>query len=411
MRPTVIFAAVFAVILVAGILPSLQQSTGPALTSVDPELEDIIENAVASNDDVKNCVLLVKTGDGSFTWAGAAGVASQDGQVPMTPDTPIYLASITKLYTATAIMCLYERGALGLDDPMADHLPDDLIRGIHVYQGHDYSTEITIAQLLSHTSGIPDYYSEEASDGRTLFETFLEDPDRTWTVDETIARARDEMTPHFEPGTAASYSDTNYQLLGKIIESVTGKPLQAVFDEFFFEPLGLRHTWLVGCSGPQLEPSGAAADVFSKDADVTRIRSNGSYWADGGIVSTVEDAVAFLQALNRGEIVSRDTLELMHHWRKLQNLPFSYGYGTMRLEIPPLINWITKVPPVWGHVGSTGSFLYYSEDLDLYLAGTIDQTENRVAPILMMIDVMRAVAHHGLTTIEPSIGQGVIGSI
>jgi D-alanyl-D-alanine carboxypeptidase len=397
MKPRTILSTILVVIVAVGIVLTVWQLTKPSFANVNQELEYIVNDQVKSNKHIKNCLVYVTRGDGSFTWSGAAGIAKQDGQAPMTKDTPIYLASITKLYTAAAIMRLYEQGALALDDPMAKYLPDDLMRGIHVYQGHDYSHEITIAQLLAHTSGIADYYSEKSKDGKTLFETFVADQNRTWTVDETIARARNDMVPNFKPGTAASYSDTNYQLLGKIIESVTGKPLQVVYDEFFFRPLGLKHTWLVGRSKPQVEPSAAIADVFSKDMDITRIRANGSYWADGGMVSTAEDAVIFLKALNEGRIVSKDTLKLMHNWRQLRNMPFQYGYGTMYFEIPSFINWVTKVPPVWGHTGSTGAFLYYAEDLDLYMAGTIDQTEDKVAPIMLMIKVMQAIARANIS--------------
>jgi D-alanyl-D-alanine carboxypeptidase len=391
MKLRIILSTLLAVIILAGIVIAVRQLTRPSFANVNQELEYIVSDQVKSNKQIKNCLVYVTKGDGTFTWSGAAGIANQDGQVPMTKDTPIYLASITKLYTAAAVMRLYEQGALALDDPMAKYLPDDLIRGIHVYQGHDYSREITIAQLLAHTSGIADYYSEKSKDGKALFETFVADQNRTWTVDETIARVRNDMAPNFKPGTAASYSDTNYQLLGKIIESVTGKPLQVVYDEFFFRPLGLKHTWLVGRSKPQVEPSAAIADVFSKDMNITRIRANGSYWADGGMVSTAEDAVIFLKALNEGRIVSKDTLKLMHNWRQLRNMPFQYGYGTMYFEIPALINRATKVPPVWGHTGSVGSFLYYSASQDLYMAGTINQTDDKIAPIMLMIKVMKAI--------------------
>jgi CubicO group peptidase (beta-lactamase class C family) len=69
-------------------------------------------------------------------------------------------------------------------------------------------------------------------------------------------------------------------------------------------------------------------------------------------------------------------------------MPFEYGYGTMKFEASPFINRAAKMPPVWGHTGSTGVFLYYAEGLDLYMAGTIDQTEDKVAPIMLMIKVM-----------------------
>jgi CubicO group peptidase (beta-lactamase class C family) len=312
MKPRTIFFLILAIIVAVGIVFTVWRLTRPTFSKAKQQLEFLVTDTVKSNKQIKNYVIFVKKGDGSFSWSGAAGIASQNGQVPMTADTPIYIASVTKLYTAVAIMKLYEQGALALDDPMAKYLPPHLIRGIHVYQGHDYSNEITIKQLLGQTSGIADYYDEKAKDGKTMFDLFVADPNHTWTVEETIARARDDMTPNFKPGTAASYSDTNYQLLGKIIESVTGKPLEVVYGEFFFCPLELEHTWLVGRSKPQVTPSAAIADVFSNDRDITCIRSNGAYWADGGMVSTVEDAVTFLQALKKGKIIRRDTLELMH---------------------------------------------------------------------------------------------------
>jgi CubicO group peptidase (beta-lactamase class C family) len=332
----------------------------------------------------------VRKGDGSFSWSGAAGIARQDGQVPMAKDTPIYIASITKLYTATVIMRLYEKGALSLDDPMSRYLPERLIQGIHVYKGKDYSHEITIKQLLSHTSGIADYYTEKPKGGKSLFELFLEKPERSWTVDETVERARNDLRPNFQPGTDASYSDTNFQLLGRVIEAITGKPLHIVYEDFIFRPLGLKHTWLIGRSEPQLASSVAPADVFYKDMNITNIRLNGSYWADGGIVSTAEEMIIFLKALKEGRVISGDTLKLMHHWHKL-HFPLQYGYGTMYFRLPWFMTKVMKVPPLWGHSGSTGSFLYYSDDLDLYIAGSVDQVESGARPFRLMVRIMKAI--------------------
>jgi D-alanyl-D-alanine carboxypeptidase len=166
-----------------------------------------------------------------------------------------------------------------------------------------------------------------------------------------------------------------------------------VFDEFFFRPLNLKHTWLVGRSEPQVKPSAAPADVFSGNANITKMRSNGAFWADGGIVSTPEDMVAFLKALNQGKIISKGSLELMHHWRPLTNsgMPFQYGFGTMKLApLPSSLN-ARVLPTLWGHSGSIGSFLYYAPDLDLYMAGTIDQTDAGIDPFLLMLRVMTAV--------------------
>jgi CubicO group peptidase (beta-lactamase class C family) len=377
-------------IIAAGLFIMALRCSTRSFDNLNQEMEYLVSGLVEKDKSVRNCVLSVMKGDGSFSWSGAAGIARQDGQVPMTKDTPIYIASITKLYTATAIMQLYEKGALSLDDPIARYLPKELIQCIHVYKGRDYSREITIKELLSHTSGIADYYTEKPKGGKSLFELFIEKPERSWTVDETIARARRDLKPNFQPGTDASYSDTNFQLLGKVIEAITGKSLHIVYEDLFFRPLGLKHTWLTGHSEPQLPLSAAPADVFYKDRDITKTRSNGAYWADGGIVSTAEEMIVFLKALNDGRIVSRDTLKLMHNWHKLQ-FPLQYGYGTMCFKLPWFITLVMKIPALWGHSGSTGSFLYYSEDLNLYIAGSINQVESKSKPFRLMLRVTKAI--------------------
>jgi D-alanyl-D-alanine carboxypeptidase len=376
--------------LAAGLFITLLGCQSRSSGDLSQEMEYLVSGFVERDKAVRNCVLSVMKGDGSFSWSGAAGVASQNDQVAMTKDTPIYIASITKLYTATVIMRLYEQGALSLDDPMSRYLPEGVIRGIHVYKGKDYSRKITIRELLSHTSGIADYYTEKPDGGKSLFELFLEEPQRSWTVDETIERAKKDLKPNFPPGTDSSYSDTNFQLLGKVIEAVSGKPLHLVYADVIFRPLGLKHTWLVGRSKPEVTPSIAPADVFYKDMSITNTRCNGAYWADGGIVSTAEEMIIFLKALNEGRIVRSDTLKLMHNWHKLE-FPIQYGFGTIYFKLPWFINVALKVPPLWGHSGSTGSFLYYSEDLNLYMAGTVDQVESKTKPFRLMLRAMKTI--------------------
>jgi len=357
------------------------------------ELQSVLDHFAAANPSIKNCVVYAVKGDGSFSWSGAAGFADAGGRTPMTPETPIFIASITKLYTASAVMHLYENGKIALDDPIAKYLPESLIKGIHVFEGNDYTGKLTVRHLFSHTSGLPDYYTEKAKDGKNLFKRIVENPERSWSVEETIDMARDNLKPHFAPGAAAFYSDTNYQLLGKIIETVTGKPLHVVFQEFFFEPLGLKQTGLVGRYEPAKISTALAADVYYQDRNITKTRLNTAYWADGGIVSTARDSIVFLKALKEGRILRPETLALMRRWRKL-DFPLQYGYGIMYVEFPWYIQKMMKLPPVWGHSGSTGSFLYYCEKLDLYLAGTINQTDAPVKPFRLMGKVTTAIESH-----------------
>ena len=190
MKRAIKASIVLILIVAAGLLLLRWRASTPSFDDLNQEMQHLVSGLVDKDKSVRDCVLAVMKGDGSYSWSGAAGIAGQDGLVPMTKDTPIFVASITKLYTATAIMQLYERGALCLDDPMSKYLAEKLIQGIHVYEGKDFSLEITIKELLSHTSGIADYYTEKPKGGKSLFEVFLEEPTRSWTVDEVIERAR-----------------------------------------------------------------------------------------------------------------------------------------------------------------------------------------------------------------------------
>ncbi len=389
-RKARIAALLGASILLAALVLRLVVSTPSPVRDLGAELQRIVDEEADQSGPVRNCVVSVTSGDGSVAWSGAAGIAGKAGSVPMTKNAPIYVASVTKLYTAVVAMLLVERGTLTLDEPMAKFLPPPLMAGIHVYDGKDYSGAITIAELLAHRSGIADYYSEKAADGKTLFDLLVEDPERPWTVDEAVARVRDKMKPNFPPGTDTSYSDTNFQLLGRVIETATGKPLDAVYEDLLFRPLGLEHTWLLGHPRAGSASSAAVAEVFRGNVDITKVRSSAVYWADGGIVSTAEEMIVFLRALHDGRILRADTLESMHHWHKMR-FPLQYGYGTMYFSLPPLPSRLSGLPPLWGHSGSTGSFLYYAENLDLYVAGTIDQTEGQIKPFLLMSKVLKAV--------------------
>ncbi|HVN95796.1 MAG TPA: serine hydrolase domain-containing protein [Syntrophorhabdaceae bacterium] len=387
MKRVMLIVVIVLIVIATGMLILRRQFSTPSFTDLNQEMQYLLSDLVKNDKTVKNCVLSVVTGDGSFSFSGAAGTASQGGQVPMTRGTPIHLASITKLYTATVIMRLYEKGLLSLDDTMSRYLPEELIKGIHVYKGKDYSQEITIRQLLSHTSGIADYYMQKPKGGKSVFELLLENPERTWTTDETIEWARDKLEPNFRPGTNASYSDTNFALLGKIIDAITGEPRHTVYEDLIFRPLGLTHTWLVDSSAPHLPEPFAPADVFYKNRNIANMRSNGAYWPY--VVSTAEEMIVFLKALNDGRLVRKETLKLMHDWHRLQ-FPLQYGFGTMYFKLPPLMTRLTQLSPLWGHSGSAGSFLYYSQDLDLYLAGTIDQVDSKIKPFVLMMKVVRA---------------------
>jgi D-alanyl-D-alanine carboxypeptidase len=358
---------------------------------VSSQLQCLVSGSVGKDGSVRSVELAVARGDGSYSWAGAAGVANHHGRVPLRADTPIYMASVTKVYIATLVMLLSERKLLALDDPIAKYLPAALVQGIDVYHGQDYSKQVTVRQVVSMTSGIPDYYEEKGPDGKTGFDLFVADPAKTWTPDEMINRARTALKPHFAPGRGLYYSDTNYQLLGKIIERVTHTSLAKALQRDVLGPLGLRHTWLTGTPEPQ--GLAAPAHVFDHQRDITNVRSE-DYWADGGLVSTPTDMIAFLKALKEGRIISAASLRTMQTWHARDGSPtppipgMKYGYGLWDLQMSGPTSVLNGVMPAWGATGSTGSFLYYSPDRDLYMAGSVNSTSFGATQFILMGAVM-----------------------
>ena len=338
---------------------------------------------------IKGGLAAVSTGDDSFAWAGAAGWADLAKNVPLTVETPFFIASITKMFTATLVMLLCEQQQSSLDDPMSQYLPAALIEGIHVYRGTDYTDQVQIRHLLGHTSGIADYYLEKPSGEKSFFGLVVAGDASERTAEDTVVRAREKLAANFAPGKKASYADTNYQLLGFIIEAVTGKPLHEVYRELIFAPLGMTDTYLYTRSEPITPQVKEVAHIYYQDIDLTHNEALKTQWADGGLVATCADCLRFLKALHSGGIFQDDaTLPLMQQWRPLE-FPISYGLGTMRMKLPWIFSPFNPIPELQGHFGSTGTGLFFCEELDVYVVGVTNQVESRTQLVRFIIGIMK----------------------
>jgi len=358
-------------------------------------LQRLVDGTLDTAKGIRNVLLGVSRTDPPFAWSGAAGYANPARHLPMQADTPFFIASITKMYTAAATMMLQERGELHLDDRISDHLPKELIRGLHHYRGKDYTDSLTIRHLLGQTSGLPDYFLDRTSEGKNVLDRLVSEGDREWTLEEVAQLTRNELPAHFPPSSPeetnapgrAHYSDTNYMLLGAIIESVAEKPFHELCRELLFEPLGLDHTYLYG--HPRTAASTEPAQMFYRDQPFSIPRFMSSHGPDGGIVSTVADTLRFERAFMSGDLfANKDTLKAMQRWNPIF-FQFQYGYGTMRFKLPWLLSPFGYSPELIGHSGASGSFLYHCPELDLYVAGTTNQMTRRNAPFQLMIKVCR----------------------
>ncbi|MBI40071.1 MAG: hypothetical protein CMF59_10755 [Leptospiraceae bacterium] len=341
------------------------------------KLDGIFESTVRSKK-IQSASLRIESGDGSFVWTGTYGCTAARG-TPIKTDTPYFTASATKTFTAVAILMLHERGKLEIADSFVEYLPQLNLENLHRWKGQDRTREIRIFQLLDHTSGLPDYFEQGGTGSSSLLRSILDDGDRDWDLDFVLERTR-EMKPPFPPAPdegngRAHYSDTNYQLLGAILESVTGSSMEQALSELIFQPLGLKNTYLYGRDHTSLDRPQPAQFLF-KDRWLDIPRAMESFRTDGSLVSVPQEQIHFLRALMQGQLVSDRTLQSMQHWNSLF-FPFKYGYGLMLYQLPRIFSPFKPLPGFIGHSGASGAINYYCADLDLYVAGTVNQLAYR----------------------------------
>jgi CubicO group peptidase (beta-lactamase class C family) len=235
------------------------------------------------------------------------GLANLEHGIAVSPETVFRLASVSKVFTAAATLILAEQGRLKLDDPASKYIVDyPWQKGVPA-----------IRDLLGHTSGIHDY---------------LDRPDNMrwvrgeYTVKELIDSFKDRA-PDFAPGEKTAYSNSNYILLGAVLEKATGQPLPAAVLDLVLRPLGLKQTFYDGELTPIPGRAAAYEPVRTKDdaLDWTKFRNARYYsmsclYASGGYLSTVDDLYAFYRGLADGKLLGRDMFT-----RSLEPVPLAGG--------------------------------------------------------------------------------------
>ncbi len=325
---------------------------------VKKSIEDYFRNTVTRDSGIESAFLLVDSDKLNVHLNLAEGGS---GNSSVKPEQTYYTASVGKLFTSVLVSILYENGKLSFDDKIVDFLDQDLLQDLHVYKGHDYTGEIEIKHLLNHTSGLPDHFYP-------LLDKLLDNPDFEITPREVVKWTKQNLKPHGPPGNKLNYSDTNYHLVGLIIESVAGSPFHEALKKFIFEPLEMKHSSILHHSEPLEEPQYQVADFYYQNTKLTDLKGYANIdYAGGGVVSTSEDLLKFMKALANHELISEETFEKMEDWVKFQ-IGIAYGYGLMKLKRIPLIMPHT----FWGHSGATGSFMFYQPKLEAYLIGTFN---------------------------------------
>lgn len=317
---------------IVAVLPALLAAAVPASggvrasTPAQPAFQAAIQQIV--KDGVPGAIGLAR--NGSQEVVTATGLADVATNTPMAPGDRVRVGSITKTFVATVVLQLVAEQQLRLGDSVARWLPGLVPNG----------ASITLRELLQHTSGIFDYAGDPG-----FQQTLRADPTRVWRPRELV-RIGVAHPPMFPPGTSFAYSNTDYILLGLVIQAATGETVGQQLRDRIFTPLGLRHTSFPYASPALPEPfahgyllnqPGATGPV-----DITAISPSWA-WAAGGIVSTAADIARFYSALLAGRLLPAPLLREMMTTVAISS-GGDYGLGIISGPFP--------CGTVWGHTGN-----------------------------------------------------------
>jgi D-alanyl-D-alanine carboxypeptidase len=359
-------------VLIAGALAATGlTSPSAAAGAPQPRLQRIVDQLV--RDGAPGAVAVVRTPSGVVRVQ--SGLARRRPRLAMAATDRFRVASMTKSFVATVVLQLVAEGRLRLDDTVERWLPG-LVPG---------GAEITIRQLLDHTSGIFDYY-----DDARFVRAVIARPGRHWPP-RTLVGIATRHRPVFPPGKGWSYSNTNFVVLGLVVEAATGTAVRQQLEQRVIRPLRLRETSFP--AGRRID--GPHADGYIGFAtlprlrsllDVTSVVSPSFAWTAGGIVSSADDITRFYSALLAGRLLPPALLEAM----KTPAPTGKYGLG---LEIVD-----TACGRAYGHDGIAPGYrgvAYASADGSRVVLVTVNVDETFVAQSELDAAAERALCSPG----------------
>lgn len=336
------------------------------------KIDKVFQKAIASKH-IYEATFLIEKGNGDVLFAGEYG--------DKTINSPIIIASISKLFTTTCILILLEQGRLTLQDNISMYVDDSILKGLHCYKGVEYTGQLTISHLLFQTSGLPDIYEEgkERLINRIIAEDF------TMTIHEVVERTK-HIPSKFSPTQlkCAHYTNINFDILGLIIEKIMNQSYEEVCKSFIFKPLQLKSTYFMS-SNDAFTPV-----VYYKQQKLERPKYLSSFKASGGAISSTRELMIFIKAFFNGRLFDKQIFSQLTHYYPLQPkmFPIQYGGGYMRIPLKNIFSLYLGYGELIGHSGSTGSFAFYCPHKDVFMVGDINQMTQRVLPIQMLMQTV-----------------------
>jgi D-alanyl-D-alanine carboxypeptidase len=326
------------------------------------QLQTVLNRAVEGSQGALPGALLYISSPELGTWASAAGLADTKHNVPMGPHDKFRAGSILKSFVSAVVLQLVEEDRFALDDPIDGVLPKDVIDRI------SNSDRITLRMLLNHTAGIADWVTD------SLQAEIAANPRRLWAIDEYLQLSAVQGSV-FSPGHGWAYSNTDYNLLGLVIERTTGRSWREEIRERILEPLQLKNTHLPE-PGTRAIASDHARGYHNVDGqliDLTDVDPSMAGAAGGhALETTAQDLARFLESLLAGKLFQEpSSLKQMLTFVDTPNehgVPYYYGLG--------LDKWVfTGGAQMMGHFGGTAGFssaVYHLPDRGITVSAAVN---------------------------------------
>ena len=315
-------------------------------------------------------------------WGDATGFPDLSGITELTWNNKFFIGSITKMFTAAIVLQMMEAGSIDLDQPIIDYLSADAADLLDKIQ---YGRQITVWQALSHRSGIFNYTESEK-----FLNEILSEPSRVYSTLEILKIVLNEGKPDFAPGESFHYSNTNFLLLGLLIQNITQESYSSVLQENILSKLRLDNTFLFYESSDAVREGIAHSYEYFEGPDriydIFEFSHPGWAWAIGGLISTAEDLNTFLRALTSGQLFENTST-----FQQMKTLGNNDWYGLGIMVVTNSIGGLS-----YGHGGyfcgsRAVSFYYPGRDTVISICFTFDGTEKNINVDILLdliLDVM-----------------------
>lgn len=335
--------------LLLSITASLAISTSVFAQNTEALLKKIVDSTYNAHPEMIGLIVDVESPDQHISWSYAAGYNGNKSNTPINPSQPLLIASTTKTFMAAAILRLVENGKISIDDPLRNLLTPKTAKVLSS-AGYDLN-KVNVRHLLSHTSGIHDYVTEN-------YLSFINsNKTHQWTRDEQIALAGKEHKIG-EPGTVFKYADINYVLISEIIEQKTGKPFyQALRSLLDYKKLGLDHTWFIQLE-KQPKKSLPLVNQYWKEFnwEIKELNPSWDLHGGGGIASNVKDMALFFQLLFNGKVIEDPKILQLMYTDVPPNLEINYCLGIRKIKSGGMT--------AYNHGGGLGTDAIYIPELN-----------------------------------------------